>query len=177
MPPIPDSIENPVSYDGLPEASFPDPWEPNMIANLVFLAEKEKVLLIHKKTGLGAGKINGPGGKLEEGETAMEAAIREVEEELLITPHALEEAGVLHFDFVDGLRLHCTVFRGSGFTGTPTETREAKPEWFPMDAIPFDRMWADDRYWIPEMLSGKKFKAWFRFDEETMLSRTIKFFE
>lgn len=175
MPRIPDVTERAVFDDGLPEAVFPESWSPNMIANLVFLTEGDRVLLIHKKTGLGAGKINGPGGKLEPGETAMTAAIREVEEELRITPHHLEEAGVLHFDFVDGLRLHCTVFRGSGFTGTPTETREAKPEWFPMDRIPFDRMWADDRYWVGEMLAGRRFHAWFRFDGETMLSRTVEF--
>ena len=83
-----------------------------MIANLVFLTRGDEVLLIHKKTGLGEGKINGPGGKQEPGETSLAAAIREVEEELLITPHHLEVIGELHFDFVDGLRLHCTVYRG-----------------------------------------------------------------
>ena len=53
---------------------FPSDWQANMIANLVFLTRGEEVLLIHKKTGLGAGKINGPGGKLEPGETALESA-------------------------------------------------------------------------------------------------------
>ena len=175
MPASPDQHSMVLAEDGLPEAVFPENWEPNMVANLVFLTEGDEVLLIHKKTGLGAGKINGPGGKLEEGENALEAAVREVEEELRIVPHDLEEAGVLHFDFVDGLRLHCTVFRGSGFTGTPTETREAKPEWFRIDSIPFDRMWADDRYWLPGMLAGRNFRAWFQFEEESMLSRTVQF--
>lgn len=146
-----------------------------MVANLVFLTRPGEVLLIHKKTGLGAGKINGPGGKLEAGETAYEAAIREVQEELHITPTQLEEMGVLHFDFVDGLKLHCTVFLGSEFEGTPTETREAKPEWFPIDGLPLDRMWADDRHWLPEMLSGQRFQAWFRFDEDEMLSKEVHF--
>ena len=146
-----------------------------MVANLVFLTRGEEVLLIHKKTGLGAGKINGPGGKLEPGETALEAAIREVQEELLITPHHLEERGVLHFDFIDGLKLHCTVFHGSEFDGTPGETREARPEWFPINAIPFDQMWADDQYWLPQMLEGMHFQAWFHFDGETMLSREVRF--
>jgi 8-oxo-dGTP diphosphatase len=152
---------------------FPANWQPNMVANLVFLTRGDEVLLIHKKTGLGAGKINGPGGKLEPGETALESAAREVKEELRLTTGALREMGELHFDFVDGLKLHCTVFMGSEFTGTPTETREAKPEWFPIAGIPFDRMWPDDRYWLPQMLAGQKFKAWFRFDGETMLSREV----
>lgn len=154
---------------------FPDDWTPNMRANLVFLTRRGYVLLIHKKTGLGAGKINGPGGKLEPGETAIEAARREVREELLIEVGELEEMGELHFDFVDGLKLHCVVFHGTEFTGTPTETREAKPEWFYFSEVPYGRMWADDRYWLPRMLEGEKFKAWFRFDGEAMLSRKVVF--
>ncbi|MDF1658098.1 MAG: 8-oxo-dGTP diphosphatase [Verrucomicrobiales bacterium] len=161
--------------DAVAPKPFPESWTPNMVANLVFLTRGNEVLLIHKKTGLGAGKINGPGGKLEAGETALESAIREVEEELHITPKALEEMGVLHFDFVDGLKLHCTVFRGSGFKGTPTETREAKPEWFPIEHLPLDRMWADDRHWLPAMLEGKHFQAWFRFEGETMLTKDVRF--
>ena len=148
-------------------------WEPNMRANLVFIVREGRVLLIHKKTGIGAGKINGPGGKLEEGESAVEAAVREVEEELCITPHAPVEMGILRFAFVDGLHLHCTVFRSEGFDGDPTETREAKPEWFDLDAIPYDRMWADDIHWLPGMLSGRRFEAWFEFDGELLQSHQI----
>jgi len=161
--------------DPATDAGFPSDWRPNMVANLVFLTRGEEVLLIHKKTGLGAGKINGPGGKLEPGETALDAAVREVREELLITPTGLRERGALHFDFVDGLRLHCTVFRGDGFDGVPTETREARPEWFRFDEIPYDRMWPDDRHWLPGMLRGSRFRAWFRFDGETMLSKSVVF--
>ena len=156
--------------------AFPDDWKPNMVANLVFITRGDEVLLIHKKTGLGAGKINGPGGKLEPGETAVEAAVREVQEELLITPLQLEERGVLHFDFVDGLKLHCTVFHASGYEGDPRETREARPQWFAIDSIPYERMWADDRYWLPQMLEGMHFQAWFRFEGEKMLSREVRFF-
>lgn len=159
-----------------PETPAPIDWEtwtPNMRANLVFIVCEGRVLLIHKKTGIGAGKINGPGGKLEPGETALEAAVREVQEELLITPHAPEEMGVLRFAFRDGLHLHCTVFRSLGFDGSPTETREAKPEWFDFDAIPYDRMWADDIHWLPGMLDGKRFDARFEFDHDSMLSHRI----
>jgi len=148
-----------------------------MRANLVFIVDDEtnKVLLIHKKTGIGQGKINGPGGKLEPGETPLESAIREVEEELLITPTGLEEMGVLRFAFVDGLHLHCIVFRASGYKdGEPTETREAKPEWFLISEIPYPRMWADDAFWLPQMLAGKHFEGWFEFDGEWMLTRKVE---
>ena len=68
------SFDHPMEEAG----SFPVDWTPNMRANLVFLTRGEEVLLIHKKTGLGAGKINGPGGKLEPGESPLDAARREV---------------------------------------------------------------------------------------------------
>jgi hypothetical protein len=27
-----------------------------------------------------------------------------------------------------------------------------KPEWFSIDEIPFDKMWEDDKYWMPRIL-------------------------
>jgi len=153
-----------------------DNWTPNMRANLLFVQRDGQVLLIRKKTGLGKGKINGPGGKLEPGETALEAAVREVEEELLIRvrPQDCERMGTLRFQFVDGLALHCVVFRSHCFSGMPRETREARPMWFSVDEIPFDEMWADDRYWLRRMLDGDKFEADFLFDGEAMLDKRIR---
>ena len=54
-------------------------WKPTEYANLCFVMRDGKILLIRKKRGLGAGKINGPGGRLEPGETALAAAIRETQ--------------------------------------------------------------------------------------------------
>ena len=41
-------------------------------------------------------------------------------------------------------------------------------------AIPYDEMWADDRHWLPEMLAGRRFRAWFEFDGDRMLSRDVR---
>ena len=40
-------------------------WQPQQRATLLFVIQGNQVLLIHKKRGLGAGNINGPGGRLE----------------------------------------------------------------------------------------------------------------
>lgn len=152
-------------------------WTPRERANLCFIVQDDRVLLIHKKRGLGAGKVNGPGGKLEPGESALEAAIRETEEEIGVTPHELEERGVLHFQFLDGYSLHCTVFVARSFTGEPIETDEATPFWVPIDAVPYEAMWADDRHWLPFVLAGNRFEGWFEFDGETMLSREVRLLE
>ena len=148
-------------------------WEPTMVANLLFVVQGGRILLIRKKRGLGAGNINGPGGKLEPGETALEAALREVEEEIGITAHDPEEMGVLYFQFVDGLKLHCTVFRSGSFDGELIETDEANPIWFDLDAIPYEEMWEDDQYWLPGMIAGRRFDGYFVFDGPAMLSKNV----
>src|SRR6188768_3451948 len=119
-------------------------WQPTIRATLMFVRDGGNVLLIRKKRGLGAGKINGPGGKLDPGETALESAVREVREEIGVTPLDLEERGVLHFQFIDGYSLHCVVFVAGAFIGTLIETDEATPLWFDLDDIPFGEMWEDD---------------------------------
>ncbi len=58
-------------------------WTPTEEATLLFAFDGGgRVLLIHKKRGLGKGKINGPGGRLEAGETPVQAAVRETREEV-----------------------------------------------------------------------------------------------
>ncbi|MEP6673059.1 MAG: 8-oxo-dGTP diphosphatase [Chthoniobacter sp.] len=150
-------------------------WQPRERANLCFIVQDRRVLLIRKKRGLGAGKINGPGGKIEPGETALQSAIREAQEEIGVTPSELEERGVLHFQFTDGYSLHCTVFLARRFTGDLIETVEATPMWFDFDQIPYAEMWEDDQHWLPEVLGGRKFAAWFEFDGDKMLSKEVRF--
>ena len=149
-------------------------WQPRERANLCFIVKDGRILLIRKKRGLGAGKINGPGGKIEPGETALESAIRETQEEIGVTPLEIEERGVLHFQFTDGYSLHCAVFLARDFIGVPIETAEATPMWFETGAIPYDEMWADDQHWLPQILAGSRFAAWFEFDGEKMLSKDVR---
>jgi 8-oxo-dGTP diphosphatase len=148
-------------------------WEPDQRATLLFVVRGRSLLLIHKKLGLGAGKVNGPGGRIEPGESPMAAAIRETEEELCVTPTGVVESGALFFQFADGLALHGTVFRASGCIGEPRETREAVPLWVDVGAIPYERMWADDPHWIPLMLAGRPFKGYFLFDGDRMLDHRV----
>ena len=144
-----------------------------MQATLIFVICDGKILLIRKKRGLGAGKVNGPGGKIDPGETPAQCAVREAQEELMITPLEPEEIGILHFNFVDGLAIKCHVFRASSCEGEATETDEAIPLWTDLNAIPLDEMWADDRLWIPHLLSGQQFRGYFEFDGEKMLRHRI----
>ena len=122
------------------------------------------VLLIEKRRGLGEGWYNGPGGKCEPGETPPECAIRETREEVGLEVTALEKAGELTFLLDGDVHSVCHVFRTRSFTGEPTASDEAYPEWVPIEDVPYDRMWDDDHLWLPGVLEGKTVVGEFRFE-------------
>lgn len=144
-------------------------WQAKDPATLVFVIRDGKILLIDKKTGFGKGKVNGPGGKLEQGESPEACAVRECQEELGITVSNLQFCGQHRFQFVDGYSIHVWVYSSEEFEGVPTETIEAKPLWVPLDKIPYDRMWEDDQIWLPMLLRGERFQGRWLFDGDTML--------
>lgn len=151
-------------------------WKPVDPATLLFVVERSasRVLLIRKKRGLGAGKINGPGGRIEPGETPLQAALREVEEEVGVVPLDASDRGRLSFQFVDGYSLHVHVFTAGAYRGQPRETAEAIPLWTPLDAIPYGEMWADDHLWLPHVLAGRTVHGRFVFDGDVMLDHQLE---
>lgn len=148
-------------------------WKPTDRATLLFVIKDGKVLLIHKKRGLGAGKINGPGGRIEPGEAPRDCAVREVKEELCITVLNAHHAGNVKFQFMDGYSIEADVFTATDYEGTPMETDEAIPHWFDIDRLPFDRMWPDDELWMPHLFAGRPFTGRFVFDGDTMLDAVV----
>lgn len=144
-------------------------WQARDQATLVFGVCEGRMLLIRKKRGLGAGKINGPGGRLHAGESPVACAARELHEELLVRPGPLDASGELRFQFANGYSIHVHVFRTTRIEGDPTETPEAAPLWVPLDQIPYDQMWADDRLWLPLLIAGDGFDGWFLFDGDRMI--------
>ncbi|SKA80030.1 8-oxo-dGTP diphosphatase [Prosthecobacter debontii] len=151
-------------------------WQPSVRATLMFIVDegRDQVLLIRKKRGLGAGKINGPGGKQDPGETSEECAVRETQEELGVTAMNPVHHGELWFQFVDGLALHVDVYRATQWTGEAVETDEAVPLWTPLSALPFEEMWSDDQLWLAGVLIEQKhFVGRFLFDDDTMLSHQV----
>ena len=149
-------------------------WRPVDLATLLFVLRGDEVLLIRKKRGLGAGLVNGPGGRVDPGETPRQAAVREVQEELGITPAAPRWLGEHRFQFRDGYSLYVHVYVSEDFVGEPKETDEAVPLWVQRDAMPYDEMWADDRHWLPLMLAGQRFSGHYIFDKQEMIAMAIR---
>lgn len=149
-------------------------WQAAIEATLMFVVKNDQILLIEKKRGHGQGKVNGPGGKIDPGETPLQGAVRETEEELCISVKNARKVAELWFQMSDYPSLRCHVFLASEFEGEPTETPEAVPLWAPLSKIPYERMWEDDRHWLPQVLTGQTLIGKFSFEGEKMLTKQIK---
>lgn len=121
------------------------------------------VLLGLKKTGFGRGRIVGPGGKIDPGESPEQAAARELEEEttLVVSPGDLEDAATIRFRFPasPASDMDCTVFIARGAAGEAAETDELAPRWYPVLGLPIESMWDDSARWLPEILAGGRLDA------------------
>ncbi len=155
-------------------------FSPKERATLIFLQRNGKgsrgeILLIEKKRGMGKGKYNGPGGKVEPGESFAQAAVRECREEVGL--HALKPQlrGRLYFSFADGYTMYGEVFWCYQFSGRLQETEEARPFWNAADQIPYHNMWEDDYLWLPHARSGRMFSGYFSFDGDTMLQAQLHY--
>ena len=148
-------------------------WRPEINATLMFVRNGGDVLLIRKLRGIGAGKINAPGGKIDFGETPLQSAIRETQEEVKITPINPRKMGELCFAMTDMPDIFVHVFTASEHEGTAVETAEAIPMWTPRYQIPYELMWEDDEHWLPRMLEGGTFRAKFKFEGERIVWKRI----
>ena len=136
---------------------------------LCLLKKDNKILLALKKRGFGEGKYNGVGGKIEPGETVEQAMIRETEEEIAVIPKKYEKVATIKFDEYYKGNKEKVIFHlylVHEWDGNPIETEEMAPQWFKIDKIPYDKMFPDDKYWMPYILDGKKINAYFEFDED-----------
>ncbi len=136
------------------------------IQTLCLIIKDSKILLGFKKVGLGAGRWNGFGGKVELGEQIEEGAKRELKEEAGIEAGDLKKNGILEFEFKNNpeiLEVH--IFKIDNFSGEPKESDEMMPKWFHIAEMPYDKMWKSDAMWLPIFLRGEKFRGKFSYDD------------
>jgi ADP-ribose pyrophosphatase YjhB (NUDIX family) len=96
-----------------------------------------------------------PKGHLEDGETAEQAAIREVEEETGISGEIIGTLGTIDFWFVaEGRRIHKTVhhylLRATGGELSDTDIEVTEVAWVPMPQIADKLAYSDERELLDE---------------------------
>jgi 8-oxo-dGTP diphosphatase len=151
-------------------------------ATLVILVKDQpvkEILLGYKKVGFGQGNYAGFGGKIEPGETADQAAVRELAEEtgIEVPVSVLELAAILEFRFPHKFenehRVHTYLCRT--WHGDPQESDEMIPQWFAVAQIPYEKMWDDAQYWLPKILAGERFEARFIFGADNARVSEVKY--
>lgn len=123
------------------------------------IINRDKLLLKEATRGVSKGKWNGPGGKIDKGETPLDCIVREAYEETGITMVKPFYHGRLFF-YMNGKRSLTFLgylFSTRKFKGKLRSTEEGKVKWVKIKDIPYEKMWDDDKYWIELMLHGKKF--------------------
>jgi 8-oxo-dGTP pyrophosphatase MutT (NUDIX family) len=128
------------------------------------------MLLLQRKNlkKFGGGKWNGPGGKIEPNESAIEGVCREVLEETGLRIYSPILKGVLEFYFGKKPESDwtCYIFRVEKFSGDPVNLGEGELRWFKLKDIPYKNMWEDDKHWLPLLIDNKNFKGHFIYDEK-----------
>lgn len=147
-------------------------------ATLCFPLTIDKILLGLKRKKVGAGLYNGFGGMVEDHDASVAAAaLRELREEIGLEAELrdLVDAALLRMTWRDrpdwDQEIH--VYLLGTWQGQPKPSEEMCPEWFALDAVPYDKMLAADRYWLPQVLSGELVSGEFVYDERRIVSKMV----
>ncbi len=134
-------------------------------ATLIFLIKDNKILLPLKTRKIGEGCRNGYGGGIEDGETLLACAVRELKEECGINSleSDLEKMAELYFDntTAEGLMwnilVHTYLLRN--WEGEPTPSEDGAMvdlKWFEFHEIPDKELMPGTYEWLKEIIEGKK---------------------
>ncbi len=137
---------------------------PRPVALVALLAQRDghaEILLGRKLRGFGQGKIVLPGGKVEPGESAIEAATREFFEEtgLKVSRQELEATALIKFRFsaLPAADMDYVAFIAHSASGQESTSDELEPLWVRIDQLPTDQMWQDSKLWLPQLADGQRF--------------------
>ena len=138
---------------------------------LAVMVKDGKIFLWEKKRGFWKWVLNWVWWKQEGEESIEDCMIRETKEEIWIDILNQKKIWVLHFYFPEDKKdwnqsVH--LFKVDSWEGEIIESEEIRPFWFPLDEIPYDKMWADDIHWLPRILAWEDYVEYnFYFDWET----------
>ena len=98
------------------------------------IKDNEVVVIKYKKGNKKEGYYDIPGGKIEEGETPKQTAIREMKEETGIEIQNLKYKGIMTIEYPDRMFIFDT-FISKEYEGEPQEFEENTSEWIDIDEL------------------------------------------
>lgn len=137
---------------------------------VLYPVDETGVYLGRKKLKIGAGSLNGCGGKLKRGETPIMAMIREAHEEWGIKVKAsdLKMVAILRISREGvGHEVDLYVFTATKWEGEFIETEEmGRPEHHPFSKLPCAEMMVADPYWLSLVLLGHLLEVSFTYNHD-----------
>ena len=148
---------------------------------MAFYRRGDEVLVAMKKRGHAPGKYHAIGGKLEPNESYEQALARESREEIGVRPMnywAVAELDYMKPDGDEPWHIYHRVYLCDEWEGEPADIEAMTPEWFKLEQVPYDMMWPDNEYWLPQVLAGNKVYGEFTYDkDENLIAHNVEIVE
>jgi len=151
------------------------------LGTLIYLKRNNQTLMLHrvkKKQDIHEGKWNGLGGKVENGESPEECAIREVKEESgfdIVNPQL---KGIMTFPKFDGVDdWYVYIFTATQISGDQIESPEGNLSWIDDEKVVDLPMWEGDYIFLDWVDKGRFFSAKFIYRNKALVDHTVVFYE
>jgi len=148
---------------------------------LCYLKRAGQTLMIHrvkKQNDVHEGKWNGLGGKLEQGETPEECALREIREESGLIARNPQLKGLLTFPaFSKGETWYAFVYVVREFAGELIDSQEGNLQWIDDEQLFQLNLWEGDYIFLPWLERPGFFSAKFVYQDGRLMEHAVVFHE
>lgn len=151
------------------------------LATICYVDNGKELLLLHrnkKPNDVHQGKWIGVGGKMEQGETPEECAIREIKEETGLDVVNPRLRGIITFpEFTPDQDWYTYVFHAKEFSGQVKDCDEGTLEWVAYDQVELKPTWQGDMVFVNWILEDAPFfSAKFTYSDKHLIDQAVVFY-